>query len=62
MSKSNKGIFITATEGPGKKGSKGAVQPLYKLNEAPERVSIALDADEIKSFALQGIRALDVFY
>ena len=59
---SNRGLFFNAAEGPGKKSDTGAVKPLYKLNEAPSKVSISLDSDEIKSFALQGRRACDVYY
>ena len=62
FNKSNRGIFFNATEGPGKKTNTGAIQPLYKLNEAPNRVSISLDTEEVKSFALQGKRACDVYY
>lgn len=49
FSKANRGIFFTACEGPGKRNSTGAVQPLYKINEAPSKVSIPLNYEEIKS-------------
>lgn len=62
ISKSNKGVFVTATEGPGEKTTTGAVKPLYKMSDAPQKVSISLDTEEIKNFALQGKRACDVFY
>lgn len=59
---SKKGLFFTACEGPGKKNNTGAVMPLYKANEAPNRVSIPLDVNEIKMFAIQGKRACDYYY
>lgn len=59
---SNRGIFFNVTEGPGKKNESGLVKPLYTLEEAPSKVSISLNNDEIKSFALQGKRACDVYY
>lgn len=62
FTKSNKGLFFTACEGPGKKSATGAVQPLYKMNEAPTKVSIPLSNEEIKMFAIQGKRACDYYY
>lgn len=62
FAKSNKGLFFTACEGPGKKTDTGAVLPLYKINEAPNKVSIPLNTEEIKSFAIQGKRACDYYY
>lgn len=62
FSKSNRGLFFTACEGPGKKNVTGAVQPLYKMAEAPNKVSIPLNNEEIKMFAIQGKRACDYYY
>lgn len=62
INSSNRGIFFNVTEGPGKKNDTGAVQPLYKLEDAPSKVSVSLNTEEIKSFALQGKRACDVYY
>ena len=62
FSKSNRGLFFTAYEGPGKKNATGAVQPLYKKNDAPNKVSIPLNNEEIKMFAIQGKRACDYYY
>ena len=62
FSKSNRGLFFTACEGPGKKNETGAVQPLYKINDAPNKVSIPLNNEEIKMFAIQGKRACDYYY
>lgn len=62
FNKSNKGLFFTACEGPGKMNNTGAVMPLYKMSDAPNKVSIPLNAEEIKSFAIQGKRACDYYY
>lgn len=59
---SKKGLFFTACEGEGRKNETGAVQPLYKINDAPVKVSIPLNNEEIKSFAIQGKRACDYYY
>lgn len=59
---SNKGVFLSVFTGPGKKNNTGAVMPLYKMNNAEHKISIALDAEELKRFAIQGKRALDFFY
>lgn len=62
VARSNKGVFLNATEGPGHKSESGAVQPDYNMGEAPSKVSIALNSEELKEFALQGRRALDFYY
>ena len=62
FAKSNKGLFFTACEGPGKMNNTGAVMPLYKMNDAPNKVSIPLNNEEIKAFAIQGKRACDYYY
>ena len=62
FSKSNRGLFFTACEGPGKQNATGAVQPMYKINDAPNKVSIPLNNEEIKMFAIQGKRACDYYY
>ena len=62
FAKSNKGLFFTACEGPGKMNNTGAVMPLYKMNDAPSKVSIPLNNEEIKAFAIQGKRACDYYY
>lgn len=62
FNKSNKGLFFTVHEGPGRKTDTGSFEPLYKLNEAPVKISISLDVEEIKSFAIQGKRACDYYY
>lgn len=59
---SERGVFFTATEGPGKRENSGAVKPLYEKKDAPVKVSISLSPEEVKSFALQGKRACDVYY
>lgn len=59
---SKKGLFFTACEGEGKTNSTGAVQPLYKISDAPVKVSIPLTMEEIKMFAIQGKRACDYYY
>ena len=60
--KSRSGLFLNASEGPGKKTETGAVMPTYRVNEAEKRVSIPLTNEEVKSFALQGKRACDHYY
>ena len=62
FAKSNKGLFFTACEGPGKMNNTGAVMPLYNMNDAPSKVSIPLNNEEIKAFAIQGKRACDYYY
>lgn len=62
FNKSNKGLFFTACEGPGKMNATGAVMPLYKMQDAPNKVSIPLNNEEIKAFAIQGKRACDYYY
>jgi len=60
--KSRNGIFLNVTEGPGRKTDTGAVTPLYKVSEAPKRISIPLNYEEVKSFAIQGKRACNHYY
>lgn len=60
--RSDLGAFFTALEGPGKKEGQGIVKPLYKDNEAPNKVSISITPDDMKTFALQGKRACDYYY
>lgn len=63
FSKADKGVFFEVAEGPGKKDEhKGIVKPLFKFNEAPNKVSICMSVDEMKMFAIQGKRACDCYY
>lgn len=60
--RSRVGIFLNACEGPGKRTDTGAVTPLYRVQDAPKKISIPLNSEEIKSFAIQGKRACDHYY
>lgn len=62
ISPSNKGVFLSVYTGPGRKNSTGAIMPLYKVNNAEHKISIAMDTEELKKFAIQGKRALDFYY
>lgn len=62
LGKSNRGLFFNAFEGPGKENETGAVMPLYKTSDAENKVSIQLNYEEIKMFAIQGKRLCDCYY
>lgn len=60
---SEKGTYITVYEGPGKENATKAVQPTYTFKSGyTAKLFTILSNDELKSFALQGKRALDDYY
>lgn len=56
-------FLITAYEGPGKKNdATGGIVPAYKYNEADTRIMIGMSGDDLKEFAVMGLRACDWYY
>ena len=60
---SSQPFIITAYDGPAKiNETTGGVVPDYKYNEAEQRIMIGLSGDDLKQFAVMGLRAIDFYY